>query len=93
MSTSSLQKELHLQEFLRQFNLSNKKQTHIKRLIIQSLQELVDKGILKSVFKTTQKDESLRIQNNLTSRLLTKTKVIYLEEILYYKDSINQLAN
>ena len=91
MSTSSLQKELHVQEFLEQFNLSNKKQTQIKRLIIQSLQELVDKRILKPVFKTTQKDGSIRIQNNLTSRLVTKSKVIYLEEILHYKDSINQL--
>jgi hypothetical protein len=79
--------------FLRQFNLSNQKQTQIKRLIIQSLQELVDKRILKSVFKTIQKDDSLRVQNNLTSRLITKSKVIYLEEILHYKDSINQLES
>lgn len=93
MSTPSLQKEFHVQEFLQQFNLSNKKQTQIKRLIIQSLQELVDKRILKSVFKTTQKDGSLRVQNNLTSRLITKNKVIYLEEILHYKDSINQLES
>jgi hypothetical protein len=42
MSTSSLQKEFHVQEFLEQFNISNKKQTQIKRLIISSLQELVD---------------------------------------------------
>jgi len=93
MSTSSLQKQLHVQQFLGQFNLSNKKQTEIKRLIIQSLQELVDKRILKSVFKTIQKDGSLRVQNNLTSILITKSKVIYLEEILHYKDSINQLES
>ena len=30
MSTPSLQKELHVQQFLEQFNLSNKKQTEIK---------------------------------------------------------------
>ena len=55
MSTSSLQKEFHVQEFLKQFNLSNKKQTEIKRIIIQSLQELVEKRIIKSFFKATQK--------------------------------------
>ena len=93
MSTSSLQKQFHVQQFLEQFNLSNKKQTEIKRLIIQSLQELVDKRIIKSVFKTTQKDGSLRVKINLTSKLITKNKVIYLEEILHYKDSINQLIN
>ena len=91
ISTSSLQKQLYVQEFLEQFNLSNKKQTEIKRLIIQSLQELVHKRIIKSVFKTIQKDGSLIVKTNLTSKLITKSKVIYLEEILPYKDSINQL--
>jgi hypothetical protein len=71
MSTSSLQKEFRVQEFLGQFNLSNKKLTLIKRLIIQSIQELVDKRIIKAVFKTNQKNGSLRIQNNLTSKLIT----------------------
>jgi hypothetical protein len=93
MSTSSLQKEFHVQEFLGQFNLSNKKQTEIKRLLLKSLQELVEKRIVKSVFKITQKDGSLLVQTNLTSKLITKSKVIYLEEILHYKDSINLLIN
>ena len=51
ISTPSLQKQLYVQEFLKQFNLSNQKQTEIKRLIIQSLQELVDKRIIKLFFK------------------------------------------
>ena len=93
MSTSSLQKEFHVQEFLKQFNLSNKKQTEIKRIIIQSLQELVEKRIIKSFFKATQKDGSLTVQTNLTSRLITKTKLLYLEEILHYKYPINQLES
>ena len=92
MSTSSLQKEFHVQEFLKQFNLSNKKQTEIKRITIQSLQELVEKRIIKSFFKATQKDGSFTIQTNLTFRLITKTKLLYLEEILHYKYSINSLS-
>jgi hypothetical protein len=93
MSTSSLQKEFHVQHFLKQFNLSNQKQTQIKRLIIQSIQELVDKRIIQSFFQTTQKDGSLKVHTNLTSQVITKSKMIYLEEILHYKDSINQLIN
>ena len=93
MSTPSLQKELHVQQFLEQFNLSNKKQTEIKRLIIKSIQELVDKRIIKPLFKITQKDGSLVVKNNLTSKLITKSKVIYLEEIIYYKYSLNQLES
>jgi len=93
MSTFSLQKQLHVQQFLEQFNLSNKKQTEIKRLIIKSVQELVEKRILKPFFKITQKDWSLVVKNNLTAKLITKSKVIYLEEILHYKDSLNQLIN
>ena len=84
MSTPSLQKELHVQQFLEQFNLSNKKQTEIKRLIIESIQELVDKRIIKQLFKIIQKDGSLIVQNNLTSKLITKTKVIYLYELFNY---------
>lgn len=93
MSTSSLQKQFHVQEFLRQFNLFNQKQTEIKKLIIQSLQELSDKRIIKSLFKITQKDGSLIQKTNLTSKLITKSELIYLEEILYYKNPINQLIN
>ena len=93
MSTPSLQKELHVQQFLEQFNLSNKKQTEIKRLIIESIQELVDKRIIKQLFKIIQKDGSLITQNNLTSKLITKSKVIYLEEIIHYKYSLHQLES
>jgi hypothetical protein len=93
MSTPSLQKELHVQQFLEQFNLSNKKQTEIKRLIIESIQELVDKRIIKQLFKIIQKDGSLIVQNNLTSKLITKSKVIYLEEVIDYKYSLNQLES
>ena len=80
MSTFSLQKQFYIQEFLEQFNLSNKKQTEIKLLIIQSLQELVDKRVIKSFFKTIQKDGYLIVETNLTSKLITKSKVMYLEE-------------
>jgi len=80
MSTFSLQKQFYIQEFLEQFNLSNKKQTEIKLLIIQSLQELVDKRIIKSFFKTIQKDGFLIVETNLTSKLIPKSKVMYLEE-------------
>jgi hypothetical protein len=93
MSTSSLQKQLYIQQFLEQFNLSNKKLTEIKLLIIQSLQELVDKRIIEPFFKTTQKNGSLIVETNLTYKLITKSKVIYLEEIFHYKDSINQFIN
>jgi len=93
MSTFSLQKQLHVQQFLEQFNLSNKKQTEIKQLIIKSIQELVDKRIIKPLFKITQKDGSLVVKKNLTSKLITKSKVIYLEEILHYKCSFNQLIH
>ena len=93
MSTPSLQKELHVQQFLEQFNLSNKKQTEIKRLIIESIQELVDKRIIKQLFKIIQKDGSIIVQNNLTSQLITKSKIIYLEEIIHFRYSFNELKS
>lgn len=51
MSTSLFQKKLHVQEFLRQFNLFNQKQTEIKKLIIQSLQEILVNIIQITVIK------------------------------------------
>jgi len=93
MSTSSLQKQLHVQEFLRQFNLSNQKQTEVKNLIIQALQELSDKRIIKPFFKITQKDGSFIQKTNLTSKIITKSELIYLEEIIHYKNLIYQLIN
>jgi hypothetical protein len=93
IAKNSLKKEFYIQEFLKRFNLSNKKQTEIKRLIIESIQDLVDKRIIKQLFKIIQKDGSLIAQNNLTSKLITKSKVIYLEEIIYYKYSLNQLES
>ena len=93
ISTSSLQKQLDVQDFLKQFNISNQKRTEIKQRILKSLEELVDKQIIKPFFKITQKDGALIQKKNpkLTSRLITKSKVIYLEEILHYKNSINKL--
>ena len=88
MSTYSLQKKFHVQEFLIEFNISNHKQT-----VIQSLEELSKKDIIKPFFKIIQKDGGLIQTTKLTSKLITKSHVIYLEEILHYKDSINQLIN
>ena len=47
----------------------------------------------KPLFKIIQKDGSLVVKKNLTSKLVTKSKVIYLEEILHYKYSLNQLES
>ena len=82
---------LYVQQFLEQFNISNKKQTETKRLIIES----INKWIIKQLFEIIQKDGSLIVQNNLTSKLITKSKVIYLEEIIdyNYKYSLNQLES
>jgi hypothetical protein len=40
-----------------------------------------------------EKDGSFIVKNDLTFKLITKSKVIYLEESLYYKDSVSQLKS
>ncbi|MGK0448173.1 MAG: long-subunit acyl-CoA synthetase (AMP-forming) [Polaribacter sp.] len=40
MSINSLEKVFHAADFLEQFNVSTQKQAHIKKLIVQSFNEL-----------------------------------------------------
>ena len=66
---------------------------NISKIFPKSRQQLVDKRIIKPLFKITRKDGSLVVKKNLTSKLITKSKVIYLEGILHYKYSLNQFMN
>jgi hypothetical protein len=85
MSTPSLQKELHVQQFLEQFNLSNKKQTQIKQIIIEAISEEIKSQLIQPQFKIIQKDGSIKKINKLQTQDLTQIKVIYFYENIQYK--------
>jgi len=91
ITTYPLEKPLPVQDFLKLFNVPNKKQTEIKELILESLNELIKSQIIKSQFKIIQKDGSVSLieNNKLNPQWITKSKIIYLEEIVHYKDLFN----
>jgi hypothetical protein len=76
-SVQSLKKQFYVQDFLSQFNVSYAKQTQIKKVIIQTLDELKNNNTIKTQIEIHKTDNSLIKTNILTTRLLTKTKIIY----------------
>ena len=41
IAKKSLKKELHMEEFLKRFNIPNKKQTQLKQMIIEAISEKI----------------------------------------------------
>ena len=92
ISTYHLEKQLPVEDFLKPFNVSNKKQTEIKELILEALNKLINSQLIQPQFKIIKKDGSVSVIQNtkLTLRLITQSRVIYLEEIVHYKDLFNK---
>jgi len=61
ISTSQLEKQLSVENFLKRFNVPNKKQTEIKQLILESLNELINSQLLQSQLKIIKKDGSVSV--------------------------------
>nr|WPV76397.1 hypothetical protein [Naviculales sp.] len=87
-SVQSLKKQFYVQEFLSQFNVSHAKQTQIKKAIIQTLDELKNNRVLQTQMEIHKTDNSLIKTTSLTTRLLTKTKILYFYEIMEYQNII-----
>ena len=65
IAKNSLKKEFYIQEFLKRFNLSNKKRTQIKQMIIKAISEQTKSQLMQPQFKIIQKDRSIRKINKL----------------------------
>jgi hypothetical protein len=85
IAKNSLKKEFYIQEFLKRFNLSNKKQTQIKQIIIEAISEEIKSQLIQPQFKIIQKDGSIRKINKLKTQDITQIKVISLYENIQYK--------
>ena len=85
IAKNSLKKEFYIQEFLKRFNLSNKKQTQIKQMIVEAISEEIKSQLIQPQFKIIQKDGSIRKINKLKTQDITQIKVISLYENIQYK--------
>ena len=86
LSTTNLEKKFCVEDFLNQFSISNQKQREIKKRIVDLLNELITSKALESdfgiVFKDNSKKEFDERVNKLTTSLLSKSKDIFLYEII-----------
>lgn len=82
ISVQSLKKQFYVQDFLSQFNVSHAKQTQIKNVIIQTLDELKKNQVIQAQIEIHKTDNSFIKTNIITARLLTKTKIVYFYEII-----------
>ena len=84
------QKEFHIQEFLKRFNLSNKKQTQLKQMIIEAIYQQINNQLIQPQFKIVQKDGSIKKINNLQTQDISQIKLIYFYETVDYKSLFQQ---
>ena len=59
IAKNSLKKELYIQEFLKRFNVSNKKQTQLKQMIIEAIYEEINNQYIHPQFKRMDPLEKL----------------------------------
>lgn len=85
IAKNSLKKEFYIQEFLKGFNLFNKKQTQIKQMIIEAISKQIKSQLIQPQFKIIQKDGSIRKINKLQTQNITQIKVIFFYENIQYK--------
>ena len=87
---NSLKKEFYIQEFLKRFNVPNKKQTQLKQMIIEAIYQQIKNKLIKPQFKIIQKDGSIKKINKLQTQDITQIKVIYFYENVDHKSLFQQ---
>jgi hypothetical protein len=82
LSVVSVEKNFAVEAFLSQFSISNQKLTNIKKLIINSIEQLKDSQIIEPHFKITQKDGLSKKVKQLTTLDVTRSQEICFYEII-----------
>lgn len=78
MSTNSLQKVFDVKLFLDQFNLSTQKKAYIKKLIVQSFDQLIEHNCIKNQFQLITKFGITPKNDKLIFLRIGQTKTIYM---------------
>ena len=83
----SIDKEFPTQEFLGQVSMSDSKSAKLKNCIVTCLHELKDFKVIEPKFQILTKQNQLKEVTNLTSNLVSRSKLIL------YKENINNNYN
>jgi len=89
-ATDSLKKEFYIQEFLKRFNVPNKKKTQLKQMLIEPIYQQVNNQLIQSQFKIIQKDGSIKKTNKLQTQDISQINLIYFYENVDYKSLFKQ---
>ena len=84
-ATPSLKKEFYIQEFLKRFNVPNKKKTQLKQMLIEAIYQQVNNQLIQTQFKIIQKDGSIKKINKLQTQDISQINLIYFYENVDYK--------
>jgi hypothetical protein len=91
ITKKSLKKELYIEEFLKRFNIPNKKQTQLKQMIIETIYQQINNKLIQPQFQIIQKDGSVRKIYKLQTKDITQIKVISFYENIDYKSLFKQI--
>lgn len=81
ISNIGIQKKFHIQTFMNQFSVSNKKRTQIKQIIIDLFYELKDQGFIQDEFKLIYQDNNIKEVTQLTLQLFINLRYIQFYEV------------
>ena len=84
-ATDSLKKEFYIQEFLKRFNVPNKKKTQLKQMVIEAIYQQINNQLIQPQFKIIQKDGSIKKTNKLQIQDISQINLIYFYENVDYK--------
>ena len=89
-ATDSLKKEFYIQEFLKRFNVPNKKKTQLKQMLIEAIYQQINNQLIQTQFKIIQKDGSIKKINKLQTQDISQINLIYFYENVDYKSLFQQ---
>ena len=80
-------KKLDVEEFLKPFHkLSIAKQTRVKKIFIEGIDQEIQNNCLQSKFQIIQKDNSVLYISQLKPKTIPRSKYIYFYESVNYKN-------
>lgn len=87
-----LKKKLDVQQFMKPFEkASNLKQTTVKRILIEFIEQEIQNKFLQPKFQIVQKDNSVKYLNQIKPINITRAKFIYFYENIHISDLFKQI--
>lgn len=92
LAQTTIKKKLDVQQFMKPFEkFSNIKQTKVKRILIESIDQEIQNKFLQPKFQIVQKDNSVKYLNQIKPINITRAKFIFFYENINIRDLLKQI--